>query len=212
MRGTSLKIKICGLRRECDVDFVNKAGVDFAGFVFAKSKRQITPAQAAVLKKRLSPDIKSVGVFVDESIENIKKICGSGIIDLIQLHGNEDSDFIKTLKKETKLPVIKAIRGLSREYIKEKAQNGADFVLLDSFKENSFGGTGCVFDWTLVPDIKQPVFLAGGLNINNIEHAVDTVHPFCVDISSGVETDGFKDEKKIFEITKLVRGLEYEYN
>lgn len=209
---SSLKIKICGLRRECDVDFVNSAGVDFVGFVFAGSKRQVTPAQASVLKKRLSPDIKSVGVFVNESIENIKRICKNGIIDLIQLHGNEDSDFIKTLKNEINLPVIKAVKALSRDYIKEEIRNDADFVLLDSFKENSFGGTGSIFDWTIVPDIKKPVFLAGGLNINNIKQAVDMVHPFCVDISSGVETDGFKDERKIFEITKLVRGLEYEYN
>lgn len=209
---SSLKIKICGLRRECDVDFVNSAGVDFVGFVFAGSKRQVTPAQASVLKKRLSPDIKSVGVFVNESIENIKRICKNGIIDLIQLHGNEDSDFIKTLKNEINLPVIKAVKALSKDYIKEEIRNDADFVLLDSFKENSFGGTGSIFDWTVVPDIKKPVFLAGGLNINNIKQAVDMVHPFCVDISSGVETDGFKDERKIFEITKLVRGLEYEYN
>ena len=209
---SSLKIKICGLRRECDVDFVNSAGVDFVGFVFAGSKRQVTPAQASVLKKRLSPDIKSVGVFVNESIENIKRICKNGIIDLVQLHGNEDSDFIKTLKNEINLPVIKAVKALSEDYIKEEIRNDADFVLLDSFKENSFGGTGSIFDWTIVPDIKKPVFLAGGLNINNIKQAVDMVHPFCVDISSGVETDGFKDERKIFEITKLVRGLEYEYN
>ena len=209
---SSLKIKICGLKRECDVDFVNSAGVDFVGFVFAGSKRQVTPAQASVLKKRLSPDIKSVGVFVNESIENIKRICKNGIIDLIQLHGNEDSDFIKTLKNEINLPVIKAVKALSKDYIKEEIRNDADFVLLDSFKENSFGGTGSIFDWTIVPDIKKPVFLAGGLNINNIKQAVDMVHPFCVDISSGVETDGFKDERKIFEITKLVRGLEYEYN
>lgn len=209
---SSLKIKICGLRRECDVDFVNSAGVDFVGFVFAGSKRQVTPAQASVLKKRLSPDIKSVGVFVNESIENIKRICKNGIIDLVQLHGNEDSDFIKTLKNEINLPVIKAVKALSKDYIKEEIRNDADFVLLDSFKENSFGGTGSIFDWTIVPDIKKPVFLAGGLNINNIKQAVDMVHPFCVDISSGVETDGFKDERKIFEITKLVRGLEYEYN
>lgn len=209
---SSLKIKICGLRRECDVDFVNSAGVDFVGFVFAGSKRQVTPAQASVLKKRLSPDIKSVGVFVNESIENIKRICKNGIIDLIQLHGNEDGDFIKTLKNEINLPVIKAVKALSKDYIKEEIRNDADFVLLDSFKENSFGGTGSIFDWTVVPDIKKPVFLAGGLNINNIKQAVDMVHPFCVDISSGVETDGFKDERKIFEITELVRGLEYEYN
>ena len=209
---SSLKIKICGLRRECDVDFVNSAGVDFVGFVFAGSKRQVTPAQASVLKKRLSPDIKSVGVFVNESIENIKRICKNGIIDLVQLHGNEDSDFIKTLKNEINLPVIKAVKALSKDYIKEETRNDADFVLLDSFKENSFGGTGSIFDWTIVPDIKKPVFLAGGLNINNIKQAGDMVHPFCVDISSGVETDGFKDERKIFEITKLVRGLEYEYN
>ena len=209
---SSLKIKICGLRRECDVDFVNSAGVDFVGFVFAGSKRQVTPAQASVLKKRLSPDIKSVGVFVNESIENIKRICKNGIIDLVQLHGNEDSDFIKTLKNEINLPVIKAVKALSRDYIKEEIRNDADFVLLDSFKENSLGGPGSIFDWTIVPDIKKPVFLAGGLNTNNIKQAVDMVHPFCVDISSGVETDGFKDERKIFEITKLVRGLEYEYN
>ena len=178
---SSLKIKICGLRRECDVDFVNSAGVDFVGFVFAGSKRQVTPAQASVLKKRLSPDIKSVGVFVNESIENIKRICKNGIIDLVQLHGNEDGDFIKTLKNEINLPVIKAVKALSEDYIKEEIRNDADFVLLDSFKENSFGGTGSIFDWTIVPDIKKPVFLAGGLNINNIKQAVDMVHPFCVD-------------------------------
>ena len=212
MNNSQVKIKICGLTRECDVDFVNDAKVDFAGFVFAKSKRQVNISQAILLKKRLSSDIKSVGVFVDESVENIKKICEEGIIDFVQLHGNEDNKFIETLKKEVNIPVIKAIKALYREYIEQCSQNDADFILIDSFEQNSFGGTGCIFDWTLVPKMHKPVFLAGGLNIENIERAVDIVHPFCVDISSGVETEDVKDPKKIFEITKFVRGMRYEHN
>lgn len=200
---TDTKIKICGLMVEDDIRAVNEAKVDFAGFMFyPKSRRYVDFEKAAKLKKGLSSYIKSVGVFVNEEIDEICRIAGSGIIDLIQLHGSEDELYIEKIRSGTGLPVIKAFRIESREDAALAEKSPADYILLD----NGAGGTGESFDWSLLTDVKRDFFLAGGLDPSNVSDAVKTVKPWAVDVSSGVETDKRKDYKKIIEFAANIRG------
>lgn len=201
------KIKICGIKRPEDIDFINAAAPDYIGFVFAKSKREVTPDAAAALKKILSPDIKAVGVFVDAEIGFISGICEKNIIDIIQLHGAETPDFIKIIKAVTGKPVIKAFSVKNNEEISKAENSPADFILFDTYSPEAAGGTGRTFDWNMIKDIRRSFFLAGGLNIFNTEAAFKELNPFCFDVSGGVETDGVKDKNKITDIVKLVRSL-----
>lgn len=196
------KIKICGLSRLCDIDYVNTTMPDYIGFVFAPhSKRYVSPSQASQLKARLSPCIKAAGVFVGEEAENILDIAGRGIIDIIQLHGSEDDHYISKLKAVSDVPIIKAFSIKSKKDIQTAVLSSADYILLD----NGAGGTGDVFDWSLISEISRPYFLAGGLTPNNVGQAVYKNHPFAVDASSGVETDGVKDFNKIKAFIDTVR-------
>lgn len=201
------KIKICGIKRQEDIDFINAAIPDYVGFVFAKSKREVTPDAADAMKKRLSPNIKAVGVFVDAEIGFISGICKKNIIDVIQLHGTETPDYIRTIKTVTGKPVIKAFSIKNNEEIGKAENSPADFILFDTYSPEAAGGTGRTFDWNMVKNVQRSFFLAGGLNILNIEAAFRELNPFCFDVSGGVETDGFKDKNKITDIIKLVRSL-----
>ena len=194
------KIKICGLSRLEDIDFVNLARPDYIGFVFAPSRRRVTPEQARKLRGTLRPDIVPVGVFVNESIENILAL--EDVIDIIQLHGSEDEGYIKTIKSRTDMPVIKAAAVQKTGDARKWQNTEADYLLLD----NKGGGTGQTFDWNLIGEgIEKPYFLAGGLNIGNIPDAIRLLAPYCVDVSSGAETEGQKDPDKIERIVRLVR-------
>lgn len=201
------KIKICGLTHIDDISFVNEARCDYVGFVFAESKRRVTFSQAKELKAALSLDIKSVGVFVDSELSFIEELCLSGIIDIVQLHGEEDNEFINHVKTHVGVPVIKSFSVRSKGDIYQAEKSSADMVLFDTFSSTKKGGTGNVFNWDLIKDTARPFILAGGLNCDNIKIAFDRVKPFCFDISSGVETNGVKDRNKINEIVKLVRSL-----
>ncbi|MBC2723225.1 phosphoribosylanthranilate isomerase [Desulfosporosinus sp.] len=200
------KIKICGLTRESDIEAVNEANPDYVGFVFAESKRRITPQAAFELRKRLNATIQTVGVFVDESIEQIIKLCLDGIIDTVQLHGHENAVYIQRLQEKLSKPVIKAVRVRSEKDIKVEEASNCNYLLLDAYSDKSAGGTGETFDWNVIDRVEKPFFLAGGLNSSNILQAIRTVKPFGVDISSGVETAGFKDRDKILEIVTLIRA------
>jgi len=200
------KIKICGLTRECDIDAVNEAHPDYVGFVFADSKRRITPQAAFRLRERLNEKIQTVGVFVDESIEQIIAICSQGIIDVIQLHGHENASYIESLRGKIGNPVIKAVRVRSRETIEAAEKLNCNYLLLDTYSDKGAGGTGETFDWSVINEVRKPFFLAGGLNSGNILRAIKRVNPFGVDISSGVESGGFKDRDKIVEIVTLMRN------
>mgnify|MGYP002626840550 CR=1 FL=1 len=199
------KIKICGLKSLDDICYVNEAGIDFAGFIFAsKSKRCIDKKLAQCMKQALNKDIKSVGVFVNEEINIIKDIAEQKIIDLIQLHGNETNEYIKELHIETNLPVIKAFK--ADEKLNKNMENTfADYVLIDSNDGNKFGGTGKTFDYKIIPKTNKLIFLAGGLNANNIKNAIK-INPYCFDINSGVEINGKKNKNKILEIVKIIRN------
>ncbi len=199
------RIKICGLKRPTDIDYVNAALPDYAGFVFAGSKRRVSPEQAAALRARLDARITAVGVFVDEPVDNILTLLNQSVIDVVQLHGDEDAEYIGALRKACQgLTVIKAVRVDSADRIREACELDADFLLLD----NGAGGTGNVFDWSLIKEaepIAKPFFLAGGIGADNVRAAVEEVNPFGVDMSSGVETDGVKDFDKIRKVVSLLR-------
>jgi phosphoribosylanthranilate isomerase len=194
-------IKLCGLKRECDIEAVNKLNPDFIGFVFAeKSKRYVNPIEAAKLKEMLSKDIKAVGVFVNESPEAVAELLNKGTIDMAQLHGSEDEEYISRLRSLTDKPLIKAIKVQSKADMEAADESGADYVLLDSG-----AGTGMTFNWQLIKGIKRPYFLAGGLNPENVAEAVKALNPYAVDVSSGIETDGLKDEAKMADFVSIVR-------
>lgn len=198
------KIKLCGLSRLEDIKAANSLNPEYIGFVFAKkSKRKITEEVAAELKKSLNPDIKAVGVFVNEDINAVLNLLESGAIDIAQLHGSEDEEYILKLKGLTDKPVIKAFTVKTSEDIL-KAQNcSADSVLLDAGK-----GCGEKFDWSLIKGISRPYFLAGGLNPENVAEAVRALNPYAVDVSSGIEINGLKDYNRMTEFVSAVRKEE----
>lgn len=198
-----MKIKICGLKRNEDIEYVNEALPDYIGFVFSKSRRQVTLQQAYDLKRDLNSRIKSVGVFVNEPQDMIAELAKNGIIDLAQLHGNEDNVYISKLREKTdgKVKIIKAI-SISNEFsIDQINEIDADFFLLD----NGSGGTGKAFDYSLIKNkVNDRIFLAGGINAGNIKNAV-SLNPYCIDVSSGAEFDGIKDREKIIKLVRSIR-------
>lgn len=199
------KIKLCGLSRICDIQAVNVLKPDYIGFVFAKkSKRAVIKEQAAALKELLDPAIQAVGVFVKEPIERVAELLNHGIIDIAQLHGSEDEEYIRMLRTLSERPIIQAFR-IDTEQDVQKAQNSsADFILLDSGE----GGTGTAFDWNLLKNIQRPYFLAGGLTPLNVAKAIENTAPYAVDVSSGIETNGMKDREKMAAFVSAVREAE----
>lgn len=198
------KIKICGLTRDCDIEAVNELGPEYIGFVFApKSRRYVEKEQAAGLRGRLRPDITAVGVFVKEKPEVIAELLQDGIIDMAQLHGNESEEYIMRLRELTSKPIIRAFRIDTSQDIEAANQSCADHILLDSGN----GGTGTVFDWNLLEKIARPYFLAGGLTPDNVRQAIIRFHPYALDISSGVETNGCKDKAKMTAFVQNVRQM-----
>jgi phosphoribosylanthranilate isomerase len=196
------KIKICGLSRMEDISAVNRVLPDYIGFVFAPSRRQINERMAAILKESLNSRIKAVGVFVNQEIDIVAGLYQSGVIDMVQLHGDEDEGYIARLKEHCGCPVIRAI-GIV-DALPPMLKN-VDYYLFDTLSGQR-GGTGEAFDWSVLRDYSgPPYFLAGGLSIVNIPEAIHTLAPFCIDVSSGAETDGKKDADKINQIVQLVR-------
>ncbi|MDO5125662.1 MAG: phosphoribosylanthranilate isomerase [Ruminococcus sp.] len=195
------KIKLCGLTRPCDIDYVNELLPEYIGLVFApKSRRYISHEKAEVLREHLDDRITPVGVFVDEKIEVIADLIKRKIIGIVQLHGNESEQYIADLRRVIDCPVIKAFQIESEADIVSANNSSADYVLLDSG-----GGTGKAFDHSLLKDIARPYFLAGGLTPENVGVAIKQLVPFAVDASSSLETDGFKDKNKMTAFVNAVR-------
>jgi len=193
-----MKIKICGLKRVEDIEIVNKYKPDYVGFVFAESKRQISISQAEELINQLDFNIKPVGVFVNQTIEFVMSSVEAGI-KIIQLHGDEDEAYINELRKFNIL-IIKAVRVSEKSDIEIAEKLPCDYLLLDTYVKNEYGGSGKSFDWSLIPkNIQKPYFLAGGINMGNIKEAAKT-GAYCLDISSGAEENGLKSADKIKEI------------
>lgn len=203
------RVKICGLKSPQDIEIVNEYKPDYIGFVFADfSKRYVTPEQALELKKLLKPEIKSVGVFVNERIDVIMSILESGAIDIVQLHGNEDEEYVAELREQIRFskvlspePEIIQVFNMNKiQNLSDIQKTSADYILLDSGY-----GTGQTFDWEKLKDIDKPFFLAGGLSLENVEQAIREIAPFAVDVSSGVETQGSKDRSKVERFINLVK-------
>jgi len=184
-----MKLKICGLSREEDIDAANEAMPDYIGFVFAESKRRISPAWAMHLRARLREGIVPVGVFVNAPADDIIALYDAGVIEIAQLHGGEGEDYIARLP----MPAIKAVK------VHESRRTRADYLLLDSG-----AGSGKAFDWAQIGQIDRPWFLAGGISLENISKALE-FRPYAIDVSSGAETDGLKDRAKIIALSEKVR-------
>ena len=199
MFGTELKI--CGLSRLEDIVAVNRHGADFAGFVFyEKSKRYVDPYKANELIDLLRADIKPVGVFMDEPIDNVVRIARITGVELVQLHGHESEEYVEYIKRTLDRPVIKAYKASEKGALERAANSNADYVMIDSG-----AGSGKKFDWNILKDFKRDYFLAGGLDPESVGEAISLLEPFAVDVSSGVETDGIKDEEKIAKFIKAVK-------
>ena len=210
-----VKLKICGMRRSEDIEMANRHKPDYIGFVFADSPRKVSYGQAKELSSLLSDDIVPVGVFVNEHMKLIVDLFKDGIIEMAQLHGDEDEKYIRNLKDKSieetgkQIPVINAIEikdgaDYNDELLKWR-DSASDYFILDSGK-----GSGKTFDWSLIDKesefFKNSIFLAGGLNSENLALAIEEFNPFAVDLSSSVETDGFKDEEKIKEIIEIMEN------
>ena len=197
-----MKIKLCGLTRPCDIEAVNELQPDYIGFVFAnKSRRYVSPEKAEELKAMLAPGIQAVGVFVNEEPEQIAALFEAGTIDVAQLHGQESETEIRRLRELTDHPLIQAFRIDTEQDVERANASAADYVLLDS----GAGGTGTVFDWDLLRAIRRPYFLAGGLDTENLGTVKAKLNPYGVDVSSGIETGGYKDKEKMTAFVAAAR-------
>lgn len=197
-----MKIKICGIKNENEAKIINECMPDIAGFVFASGKRQIDINKAKILKKIINPEIETAGIFVEQNEDEILEIYNEKVIDIIQLHGDYDERTIKNLKEKTGAKIIKVIRVKEGFY---KIKTLADFILFDAYSKDKYGGLNKTFDWNIKIISNVPYFVAGGINENNIIEMVKKLTPYGVDISSGVEVDGFKTKEKVFNIIKIIK-------
>jgi len=217
------KVKMCGISKVETIPAVVEAKPDYMGLVFAPSKRQVTVDQAKTLVEELhkqytkrynngaeqsnNDEIKTVGVFVNETLDNLVSIATETNLDVVQLHGDEDEAFIQSLKERTNVEVWKAVQIRSAADAEAWIDSRADMLLFDAYHKDERGGTGEVFDWSCLDEFERPFMLAGGIDSTNVARAIRTVRPYGIDISSGIETDGVKDDEKITAFTKLVRTI-----
>ena len=205
-RDTQVKVKICGMTNLKDVKVAVDGGVDAVGFIFyKKSPRSVTMQAVRKIVLELPPFVDSVGVFVNETAEQINKIADRCNLDRVQLHGNESPAFCKKIRRR----VIKAIRVKDIQSLKKLSDYPVSSFLLDTFSEDQYGGTGRLFDWNLAYPAKKygPIILAGGLTPNNVRQAIQRIQPYGVDVCSGVESQpGIKDHKKMQTFLKNVKA------
>ena len=195
-----MKVKMCGLYRPEDIDYANEVQPDYVGFVFyPKSHRVVTKEQAAEYRKKLSPGIRTVGVFVNEDPKTIIELLEEGILDVAQLHGDETEEDIQYLQAVCGKPVIKAVKVRDRYDVEAWLDSSADYLLFDNGM-----GTGQAFDWSVLDGIDREFFLAGGLQSENLTEAMEVVRPYALDISSGIESNRKKDQEKMRRIMELV--------
>lgn len=213
-----VKIKICGIKRIEDVYYVNQYLPDYIGFVFADTRRKVSPETAAMLAKELDPRIKRVGVYVRQEIGLLTESLVSGTVDYLQLHGDEDAAYEEALFEsllqqgidDPQERCIKAFRIRGAEDFKKIGETKCRWLLLDTYSQTLPGGTGEHFNWDLIQGIDREFFLAGGISVDNIERAIREVKPYAVDVSSSLETDGVKDKEKIRVFMEKVRAMKME--
>lgn len=200
-----VKVKICGLTRPQDVQACVAAGADAVGFVFTKSPRQISPAKASELSLLVPSGVLKVGLFLNQSAALVEQVLDEVDLDVLQFHGTETAEDCR----QYDLPYLKSVSMLDNSALHLAANTYADALglLLDSHVAGQAGGSGKVFDWSLVSHGKIPVWLAGGLNPDNVAAAVIQAKPFAVDVSSGVESSpGIKSAEKITAFINAARG------
>ncbi len=195
-------IKLCGMFREQDIDAVNEALPDLCGFIvdYPSSHRHVGRDKLLQLVGRLDPRVPAVGVFVDEPLGLVSELADT-VLDMVQLHGNEENPYIARLRELVDIPICQAIRVHTPDDVRRANESKADIVLLDSG-----AGSGRAFDWSLIQGVERPFILAGGLDPQNVGEAIDRFHPWGVDMSSGIETDWLKDPRKIRAAVAAVRG------
>ena len=217
------KVKMCGISKVETIPAVVEAKPDYMGLVFAPSKRQVTVDQAKILVEELhrgyakkygsdtehdkNDTIKTVGVFVNETVDNLVTIANEANLDAVQLHGDEDETFIQSLKERTNVEVWKAIQIRTAADTEKWIDSSADMLLFDAYHKDERGGTGEVFDWSSLDAFERPFMLAGGIDSTNVARAIRTVRPYGIDISSGIETNGVKDDEKITAFIKIVKSI-----
>ena len=210
------KVKMCGISKVETIPAIVDAKPDYMGLVFAPSKRQVTVDQAKILIEELHKQcinhydtkvVKTVGVFVNETLDNLVRIADTANLDAVQLHGDEDETFIQSLKERTNVEVWKAIQIRTAADTEKWIDSSADMLLFDAYHKDERGGTGEVFDWSSLDAFERPFMLAGGIDSTNVARAIRTVRPYGIDISSGIETNGVKDDKKITAFTKIVKSI-----
>ena len=210
------KVKMCGISKVETIPAVVEAKPDYMGLVFASSKRQVTVEQAKTLVEVLhkqckaqndTVSIKTVGVFVNETLDNLVTIANEANLDVVQLHGDEDEAFIQSLKERTNVEVWKAVQIRSAADAAAWIDSSAEMLLFDAYHKDERGGTGDVFDWSCLDTFERPFMLAGGIDSTNVARAIRTVRPYGIDISSGIETNGVKDDEKITAFTKIVKSI-----
>ncbi|MDU5245317.1 bifunctional indole-3-glycerol-phosphate synthase TrpC/phosphoribosylanthranilate isomerase TrpF [Veillonella sp.] len=210
------KVKMCGISKVETIPAVVEAKPDYMGLVFAPSKRQVTVEQAKILIEELHKQcinhydtkvVKTVGVFVNETLDNLVRIADTANLDAVQLHGDEDEAFIQSLKERTNVEVWKAVQIRSAADVEKWIDSSADMLLFDAYHKDERGGTGEVFDWSSLDAFERPFMLAGGIDSTNVARAIRTVRPYGIDISSGIETNGVKDDEKITAFTKIVKSI-----
>ena len=210
------KVKMCGISKVETIPAIVDAKPDYMGLVFAPSKRQVTVEQAKILIEELHKQcinhydikvVKTVGVFVNETLDNLVRIADTANLDAVQLHGDEDEAFIQSLKERTNVEVWKAVQIRSAADVEKWIDSSADMLLFDAYHKDERGGTGEVFDWSSLDAFERPFMLAGGIDSTNVARAIRTVRPYGIDISSGIETNGMKDDKKITAFTKIVKSI-----
>ena len=210
------KVKMCGISKVETIPAVVEAKPDYMGLVFAPSKRQVTVEQAKILIEELHKQcinhydtkvVKTVGVFVNETVDNLVTIANEANLDAVQLHGDEDETFIQSLKERTNVEVWKAIQIRSAADVEKWIDSSVDMLLFDAYHKDERGGTGEVFDWSSLDAFERPFMLAGGIDSTNVARAIRTVRPYGIDISSGIETNGVKDDEKITAFTKIVKSI-----
>ncbi len=223
------KVKMCGISKVETIPAVVDAKPDYMGLVFAPSKRQVTVDQAKTLVEELHKQyanrynrdaeqcsnqtlihqefIKTVGIFVNETLDNLVTIATEVNLDAVQLHGDEDEAFIQSLKERTNVEVWKAVQIRSAADAEAWIDSSADMLLFDAYHKDERGGMGEVFDWSCLDEFERPFMLAGGIDSTNVARAIRTVRPYGIDISSGIETEGVKDDEKIKAFTNIVRTI-----
>ena len=211
-----VKVKICGLKTLADVEKVNRYLPEDIGFVFADTRRFVTDEQALSMRQSLDQRIQAVGVFVNEPVEHVIRLYDRGVINVVQLHGEESEAYIRELKQKTDTTVIKAVKVQNMEKLSEQMSQEADYMLFDTYKKGTLGGTGERFPLQILDEslkglrargqTVKPYFLAGGLDCQNVGEVLGQVECYAVDVSTGVETDQVKDEIKIRQFIEIVRS------